>query len=58
MSKRKAYKPRATSVPMLVNRLVHENVESMNENAMLLAFRLGHAQPMHFDQLALMTNMM
>jgi hypothetical protein len=58
MKRKKSYKPRATSVPMLVNRLVNETVETLNENAMLLAFRLGHAQPMHFDQLALMTNMM
>lgn len=58
MSKRKAYKPRGTSVPMLVNREIHKTVETLQENAMLLAFRTGHAQPMHFDHLAMMANMM
>jgi hypothetical protein len=58
MKKRKAYKPKSTSVPMLVNRELNKTVETLNENAMLLAFRFGHAQVKHFDQLALMANMM
>ncbi|MFA6039873.1 MAG: hypothetical protein WC733_00035 [Methylophilus sp.] len=57
MSKRKQYKPKHTSIPMIVNREIHKNVETLNENMMLLAFRFGHAQKMHFDQLALMANM-
>lgn len=59
MTKRnKQYKPRGTSVPMLVNRLVNDNVESMEEFGMLTAFQYGVATIKHYDYLVRMANMM
>lgn len=50
--------PRPTSVPMLINREIHKTVETLHENAMVLAFRIGIATKQHFDQLVMMVNMM
>lgn len=59
MKKRqKAYKPKPTSLPMLVNRKIHENVESIEEFSMLTAFQYGHATKVHFDYLVRMANML
>jgi hypothetical protein len=58
MKKRKAYKPKGTSVPMLVTRELEKNVESVEENAMILAFRTGYAQKHHYDYLIRMGNTM
>ena len=54
----KSYKPKQTSVPMLINRLVHENVETLEENVIILAFRSGFATKEHYDNLVKMANMM
>lgn len=59
MKKRsKHYKPTQTSVPMLINRLVYENVETIEEHSMLVAFKFGVATKQHFDYLARMSNML
>jgi hypothetical protein len=58
MSKRKSYRPKSTSVPMLVTRELEKNVESVEENAMILAFRTGYAQKHHYDYLIRMGNTM
>ena len=59
MKKRnKAYKPRPTSVPMLVNREIHKTVESIEEHQMLSAFQYGYAVKDHFDYLVRMANML
>jgi hypothetical protein len=56
--KRKKHKPIHASVPMLVNRLVNENVESLEERAMLMAFQYGVATKQHYDYLVRMANML
>lgn len=59
MKKRnKAYKPKQTSVPMLINREIHKTVESLEEHAMLSAFQFGYAVKDHFDYLVRMANML
>lgn len=59
MKKRnKAYKPRPTSVPMLVNREIHKTVEGIEEHQMLSAFQFGYAEKYHYDYLARMANML
>lgn len=59
MKKRnKSYKPKQTSVPMLINRLVHENVETLEENAMITAFKYGVATKENYDYLVRMANML
>jgi hypothetical protein len=46
------------SVPMLVNRLLNENVETLQERAMIMAFQYGVATKQHYDYLVRMANMM
>lgn len=46
------------SVPMLVNRLLEEHVESLEERAMVVAFQYGVATKQHYDYLVRMANMM
>lgn len=59
MKKRnKSYKPRQTSIPMLVNREIHETVERLEEHQMLSAFQYGYAVKEHFDYLVQMANML
>lgn len=59
MKKRnKAYKPKQTSIPMLVNREIHETVERLEEHQMLSAFQYGYAVQDHFDYLVRMANML
>lgn len=59
MKKRnKSYKTKQTSVPMLINRLVHKNVETLEENAMITAFKYGAATKDNYDYLVRMANMM
>lgn len=56
--RKKIHKPIQTSVPMLINRLVHQNVETLEENITILAFRSGFATKEHYDNLVKMANMM
>lgn len=56
--RKKIHKPIQTSVPMLINRLVHQNVETLEENIIILAFRSGFATKEHYDNLVKMVNMM
>lgn len=58
MKPRKKYKPKGTSVPMIVNREIHKTTETLHEHATLLAFKLGYATKQHFDQIVLMVNLM
>ena len=59
MKKRqKSYKPKPASLPMLVNRKLNENIESIEEFSMLHAFQYGHARKAHFDYLVRMANML
>lgn len=58
MRRAKKHKPIHASVPMLVNRLVNENVESLQERAMLMAFQYGVATRQHYDYLVRMANML
>ena len=59
MKKRnQAYKPKPVSLPMLVNRKLNENIESIEEFSMLTAFQYGHANKAHFDYLVRMANML
>jgi hypothetical protein len=58
MTRRKKHKPIHASVPMLLNRLVNENVESLEERAMLMAFQYGVATKQHYDYLVRMANML
>ena len=46
------------SVPMLVNRLLEEHVESLEEHSMVMAFQYGVATKQHYDYLVRMANMM
>lgn len=46
------------SVPMLVNRLLEEHVESLEERTMVVAFQYGVATKQHYDYLVRMANMM
>ena len=43
---------------MLINRLVHQNVETLQEHAMLTAFYHSVATKKHFDCLVNMSNML
>ena len=54
----KHYKKSQTSVPMLVSRLVNQNVESIEEHSMLLAFKCGVATKQNFNYLVRMANML
>jgi hypothetical protein len=54
--RRKAYKPKSKSIPMLVNRMVHANVESIEERTMLLAFSHNVATKQHYDYLLRLSN--
>ena len=54
----KKYIPRGTSVPMLVNRVINETVETFDEHQMLNAFSHGFANKDHFDYLVRMSNML
>ncbi len=56
--RKKIHKPIQTSVPMLVNRVIHENEETLEENIIILAFRSGFATKDHYDNLVKMANMM
>jgi hypothetical protein len=58
MSKRKAYKPKQKSLPMLVNRLVNDKIEGKEELAMLHAFQFGTATREDYDYLVRMANML
>jgi hypothetical protein len=58
MSKRKAYRPKASSVPMLVNRFVNDSIEGAEELAMLHAFQYGKAGRPDYDYLIRMANML
>lgn len=59
MKKRnKRYKPSHASVPMLVNRVVNDNIESKEELAMVNAFLFGTAQQSDYDYLVRMANML
>jgi len=58
MSKRKAYKPKPVSHPMLITRKLEENVEALNENIMLTAFQYGVATKEHYDYLVQMANLL
>lgn len=46
------------SVPMLINRLLHQNVETLEENLMITAFQYGIADKQHYDYLMRMANML
>lgn len=46
------------SVPMLINRLLEEHVESLHEHGMVTAFQYGVATKQHYDYLVRMANMM
>lgn len=52
------HKPIHASVPMLVNRLVNENVESLHERNVITAFQYGVATEQHYDYLVRMANML
>ena len=52
------HKPIHASVPMLVNRLLNETVESVEEHTMITAFQFGVATQQHYDYLERMANMM
>lgn len=54
--RRKAYKPKSKSIPMLVNRLVHENVESIEERTMFMCFAHNVATKQHYDYLLRLSN--
>jgi len=58
MKKRSKHKPLQTSIPMIVNRLVHQNIETAQEHSIILAFQFGLAQKEHFDWLGRMSNML
>ena len=58
MKRRKQHKPIRASVPMLVNRLLEQNVETLQENSMLMAFQYGVATKQHYDYLVRMANML
>jgi hypothetical protein len=58
MSKRKAYRPKGKSVPMLINRLVNDTIEGKEELAMLHAFQYGKAGRSDYDYLVRMANML
>jgi hypothetical protein len=58
MSKRKAYRPKASSVPMLINRFVNDSIEGAEELAMLHAFQYGKAGRSDYDYLIRMANML
>lgn len=58
MSKRKQYKPKPKSSPMLVNRYVHDTTEGKDELAMLHAFQFGNATRKDYDYLIRMANML
>ena len=52
------HKPIHASVPMLVNRLLNETVESVEEHTMITAFQFGVATSHHYDYLQRMANML
>lgn len=54
----KRYQPKPVSHPMLVTRKLEENIEAMNENAMLTAFQYGVATKEHYDYLVQMGNLL
>lgn len=59
MKKRnKKHKPFHASVPMLVNRVVNDNIEGTEELAMVNAFLFGTAQQSDYDYLVRMANML
>ena len=58
MKRNKSYKPKSVSVPMIVNRELEKNYETMHENAMVLAFRTGYADIQHYDYLVRLSNTM
>jgi hypothetical protein len=59
MKKRnKKYTPRGTSIPMLINRKLEENVEGKEELSMLHAFQYGTATMSDYDYLVRMANML
>lgn len=58
MKRTKKHRPIHASVPMLVNRLVNENVESLHERNMVVAFQYGVATQQHYDYLVRMANML
>lgn len=59
MKKRnKKHKRIEPSVPMLINREIHKNVETMTENMIILSFRTGFATRKHYDDLVTIANMM
>lgn len=58
MKRNKKYQQKDKSVPMLVNRLVNETVETLEEHSMIVAFRFGVATKEHYDYLVRMANML
>lgn len=54
----KKYNRTPPSVPMLINRLLHQNVETLEENLMITAFQYGIADKQHYDYLTRMANML
>lgn len=58
MKKQRPRKQIHASVPMLVNRLLNENVETLQELSMVMAFQYGVADKQHYDYLVRMANMM
>lgn len=57
-SNSRKHKPIHASVPMLVNRLLNETVESVEEHTMITAFQFGVATQQHYDYLVRMANML
>ena len=58
MKRTNTHKRIHASVPMLVNRWVNENVESLHERNVITAFQYGVATQQHYDYLVRMANML
>ena len=58
MKRSKKHRPIHPSVPMLVNRMVNETVETLAEHNVIVAFRFKVAQKEHYDYLVRMANML
>lgn len=55
--RKKKYFPKDKSIPMIVNRTIHENAETLEEHSIIIAFQFGVATKEHYDWLTRMGNM-